>query len=94
MMEKDQPYKLCWCSRLPPGDLDEVERKIHEDIKRGSLKGLKKPGDLIFHTVFIGEDIDGPHVLLWGEEGDDDTFHCEWSDFGWIHIDADGNEIE
>ena len=92
-MTKDKQITLKWHGVLPPGILEEVEWSVREDIKQ-NLTGLKKPGDLIFHTVFLGETMDDENVTVWGEVGDPDTFHCEWAEKAeWVSFDKDGNKL-
>lgn len=53
----------------PPDDIrEEIESLVRSDMKR-SLSRLKSPENLLFHTVFIGDDYDGPSVCVGGREG-------------------------
>lgn len=93
IIKKDPTINLKWHGPMPNRDLEELEHVVKEDIER-SLKGLKKPGDLIFHTVFVGETMDDENVIVWGEEDDPDTFHCEYAEKAeWVSFDKDGNEL-
>ena len=60
---------LKWHGEMPNLDLDDLELSVLKDIKV-SLNSLDNPSDLIFHTVFLGEDYDGPNVVVWGEAND------------------------
>jgi hypothetical protein len=59
-----------------------------------SLDNLSHPSDLCFHHVWVGEDMDGPHVFIWGVK-DSESFHCQYHpQTEWRSIDdADTNEI-
>lgn len=65
-----QSIALVWHGEHP--ELDDIVKK---DIK--SLRGLRKPEDLMTHSVFLGDSYDGPSVAVWGEVGSD-AFHCEY----------------
>lgn len=80
---------LKWHGDLPDINLDELELEVLTDIKN-SLTSLDKPSDLIFHTVFLGEDYDGPNVAVWGKEGDDNHFHCQYyTESNWVTLDGE-----
>lgn len=84
---------LKWHGTLPVKDLDLLELTVLKDIKQ-NLKSLDKPSELIFHTVFIGPDYNGPSVLVWGEEGDDDHFHCEYkTETEWVTLKGDKVDV-
>ena len=68
---------LKWHGTLPNMDLAQLELDVLNDISQ-NLTSLKKPSYLVFHTVFLGEDYDGPNVCVWGEENDDAHFHCQY----------------
>lgn len=81
---------LQWHGPRPPGDPDEMDLLILKDIQR-NLDCLEKPSDLITHTVFLGDGYDGPSVIVWGQDGDDDQFHCEYLEkTEWVSIDEIG----
>ena len=67
---KIQDIKLIW-----DGEHPELDDLVKQDLK--SLIGLRKPSDLITHSIFLGKDYDGPSVGVWGEE-DSDAFHCRY----------------
>jgi hypothetical protein len=88
--------KLKWHGDLPV-DILEADRIVRNDIEQ-SLWGLEKPSELIFHTVFMGDgdDINNePIVLVWGEPGDDEQFHCQYHpDAEWTTFDEDENQVD
>lgn len=67
-------FEIVWHGAYHDG-MNEV---VRDDILK-SLTRLKKPSDLITHTIFLSDDMDGPSVSVWGEEGDD-RFHAEYID--------------
>jgi hypothetical protein len=80
---------LQWHGETPETNHDELELAVLTDIKR-SLGSLDKPSDLVFHTVFLGKDMDGPNVMVWGEDNDDDHFHCQYyTDAEWVTLDGE-----
>ena len=66
--------KIVWHSDVP--DITNVEQIIIEDCKK-NLWGLASTSSLIFHLVFLGNDMHHDVVTLWGEEGNEDL-HCEY----------------
>jgi hypothetical protein len=68
-----KPWELHWPEGEPSA---EIVAATVADIAV-SLEGLSKAEDLIFHTVFVGENSDGPLVMVWSEM-DDDRLHCEY----------------
>jgi uncharacterized protein YndB with AHSA1/START domain len=59
---------------------------VLEDILQ-NVDRIDKPIDLITHTVFLSDDTNGPSVLVWGEDGDDEHFHCEYHEVTqWISL--------
>lgn len=71
--------QLKWHGEIPSNALD-IEKIILEDMVI-NLSDINKPSDLIFHTIFLDDGpsyMTGPSVLIWGEEGDDQYYHCEY----------------
>jgi hypothetical protein len=71
--------RLKWHGALPDTNMDELGLTVIQDIQSG-LWGLERPSELIFHTVFLSKSYDGPCVTVWGVEGDDEQFHCEYQE--------------
>lgn len=70
--------KLMWHGEVPSTEnFWGLEETVIEDIKR-NLKSSGKPSDLIFHHIFLTDNYRGPSVLVWGKEGDDEYYHCEY----------------
>jgi hypothetical protein len=87
-----EQIKLVWVDSKPPIDIEQIELEVRNDIER-SLKGLKKPSDLKFHTVFLGETIDDQNISVWGVPNDDETFYCTWYETAeWGSLDESGLE--
>lgn len=55
----------------------EVVRSIREELLSGS-GALSRAENLVFHSVQLSPDIDGPEVAVWGVTGDH-RFHCQYS---------------
>ena len=71
--------KIKWHGELFPETMRTIEKKVIEDIEY-NLQDLDRPSSLIFHTVLLGNEdwSNGPGVIVWGEEGDDEFYHCEY----------------
>jgi len=69
--------KLKWHGDLPE-NLEEIEEKVKEDLEtiHDDLEG--EPSVLIFHHVFLSKNHNEPLVFVWGEEGDNEHYHCEY----------------
>lgn len=72
MKDWRKDFEIVWHGDVPDG----VEAAVREDILK-SLTRLKVPSDLVTHTVFLGDDMDGPCVSVWGEVRDE-RFHAEY----------------
>ncbi len=71
------PISLAWKGPVP---LDDIVERTIADIR--TLWGLGKPSSLIFHHADLIDDVNGPCVMVWGVEGDDEHFHCEYLENG------------
>jgi len=69
--------KLKWHGDLPD-NLEDIEEKVKADLEiiHDDLEG--DPSALIFHHVFLSKDHDDPLVFVWGEEGDNEHYQCEY----------------
>lgn len=78
---------LKWHESVPEAiNLDELELTVLKDIKQ-SLGRFDCPSALIFHTVFLGSDYNGPHVAVWGEAEDNLHFHCQYHEKSeWVSL--------
>lgn len=65
--------KLVWHGVYPAAVVEQVRTDIADE-----LIDLGCAADLVFHTVFLGDDLKTcPVVMVWGEEGSD-ALHCEY----------------
>jgi hypothetical protein len=86
-MTGNATIELIWHGEKP----DNAEDAVIADMREADLLDIK-PEDLIFHTVWLTDDMEGPHVLVWGENG---AFHAKYDDkSGLVHLGTSfpGNE--
>jgi hypothetical protein len=69
--------KLKWHEEIPDNVL-ELEHIVLQDLVKLHDDMEKKPSSLIFHTVYATDDLDGPIVHVWGEDDDDEHYHCKY----------------
>lgn len=75
--------KIVWHGEVP--DQTSVEAAVRSDVF-DELCDLDKPEDLVFHTVFLSDDIDGPCVIVWGKDGSPDL-HAEYHEASeWVTV--------
>lgn len=74
------PINLVWEEgAIPPESVRvDVACMVRQDI-RFNLRDLRRPSDLITHTVFLTNSYHGPSVGVWGKK-DSDDFHCAYTD--------------
>jgi hypothetical protein len=80
----DGEMKLKWISEELPEDLRAAEQQIRNEIMD---MDMDDPMDLLFHTVFLTKDMDGPSVFV---HPSDDREHmvCSYSaKTEWIAVD-------
>jgi hypothetical protein len=83
--------KLVWHCEVP--DIPNLHQLVIKDCEK-CLWGLDKVSDLVFHHVFLGEDMEHDVITVWGEE-DNEDLHCEYhADVRWASIDSEENENE
>lgn len=89
-MSNDTMVTLVWHGDLPTDrNMDELELTVIKDLQ-SSLWGLERPSELIFHTVLLGKGMGDDAVSVWGEDEDDEHFHCEFISQGkWVSIGED-----
>lgn len=76
--------KLKWISEDLPDDVSAAEQQILKEI---ADMDMDDPMDLLFHTVFLTRDMDGPSVFV---HPSDDRTHmvCSYSrETEWVAID-------
>ena len=65
-------YKIEWENTEAPDLPEDQQRQLEKDIEY-ITEEIKSADDLMFHTVFLTTDTDGPIVTLYGKEGNKDT---------------------
>ena len=70
------PYKTEWTHR--PVKLTETQQKILDREIANISEELERASDLIFHTVFLTEDMNGAIVIVDSKEGVDDTVYLTY----------------
>lgn len=84
---------LKWHGDLPDRDIDQLELVVLKDLKQ-NLTSLGNPSDLICHVVTLTNDYDGPTVYVWGEPGDNNHFHCEYTDKAeWVTLTGEDTNV-
>ena len=81
--------ELIWHGEYPAACVE----RVRADIALCLDDDLDEAEDLGFHTVFLGEDLDGAIVMVWGENGNP-ALHCEYYEKAeWVPISEldDGN---
>ena len=66
-------FSLKWAD-LIPDNLDAVEQQIQKEIAEMQLSNSM---DLMFHTVFLTDSLEGPTVFVYPSS--DETLLCEYS---------------
>lgn len=81
--------KLKWISEDLPKDLDVAEQQIRREIME---MDMDDPMDLMFHTVFLTGDMEGPSVFV--HPSDDGTHMvCSYSAVTeWVAINLDEDD--
>lgn len=86
MSNKEAPFE--WVG-VRPVDNGEMEAFVRADMRACGVN-MRKPKRLIFSTVMLSSDIDGPSVTVWGQKGGK-SFIAEYRPkTEWVSI----NEIE
>lgn len=62
--------EIIWRDKVPS---DEIIAQVRKDIET-ELADLDNPVDLVFHTVFLTDDYEGPTVVISGFEDRDDAW--------------------
>ena len=84
--------KLKWHGELPD-NIEEIEQKVKIDLVDIHDDLEEAPSALIFHHVFLSKNHDEPLVFVWGEEGDNEHYQCEYIvDPKWESIKSIDNE--
>lgn len=91
----DLKYGIIWEGEiLPNGD----QQMLVRDELDWLCTQIDKPSDLMMHTVFLTEDMDGPSIFIIGREGDDENFYASCCvETEWVtidNIDFGGNDAD
>lgn len=62
-----------------PANYERVYAQVYKELTALYQDLDGRPEKLIFHTVFISKDLDGPSVLCWGDTSMPGIFQCEYS---------------
>ena len=80
-------FDICWHGDPPDEEIgaatvkDLTESFYHD----GECEIAGGPGGLMFHHIFLTDDMEGPCVFVWGSENTPTTFHCEYhSETEWV----------
>lgn len=86
-------YKIEWHGEYPELTADQ-STKLAGELAYLS-KELEQPGNLIFHTVWLTEDQDGPSVMIYGRPDYPDTFFMTYyEETKWVTLEQDEDEME
>lgn len=81
--------EICWHGDPCP---DEYQDELMSDLV-SLTKDLSSPSDLFFHTVILTPDYNGPTIIVWGEEDDDERFHCQYDEVTeWVSVEENPYE--
>ncbi len=69
-------YNVEWETEQPELTEDNL-KAIARDLAL-LTEDLDKPGDLIFHHIWLTEDMDGPVVMVYGKDESPDTFYMSY----------------
>ncbi len=77
-------FPVIWVSSKVPTDADVIQCVLL-DLEL-FFEDLDKAEDLIFHTIFIGSEDDGPIVMAYGKENDPNVYLEYLDDVEWIKV--------
>ena len=71
--------RLKWVNMedVPYGAEDYVEESMTRWLSRA---GLSRASELMFHTIYMTDNPDGPIVIAYGKDGDDENVHMHYVD--------------
>lgn len=67
--------KIIWEGE-PPKDQDLIEVLVRKDMRSDGID-MNKPPNLVFCTVWLEDNFEGEHVIVWGKN-DDPDFHAKF----------------
>lgn len=77
-------FPVIWVSDKVP-TATEIGQYVLLDLER-FFENLEKAEDLIFHTICIGSDYDGPIVMAYGKENDPNVYLEYLDNMEWIKV--------
>ena len=63
-MSQNTTVKIRWISPTTPTDITLAEERILSELDELLNSGLDDPMNLIFHTIFLEDNMDGPNVTI------------------------------
>lgn len=78
-------FPITWVSDKVPTDANTIQ-SVLLDLEL-FFENLEKAEDLIFHTICIGSDYDGPIVMAYGKENDPNVYLEYLDNVEWIKVD-------
>ena len=84
-MNKD--YDIVWEGEIIP--TAEQITKVRSELDY-LCESLERASDLMFHTVFMTKDLDGPSIFVYGKQESNNTFYAEcFVETEWVTLDAE-----
>ncbi len=77
-------FPIVWASEKVP-QIEDTEMYVLPELEK-VMNDLEKAEDLIFHTIFLGASMDGPIVMAYGKENDENIYLDYLDDVLWIRV--------
>ena len=93
---KPEDIKIIWFGLEKPSDdtIDDAENLIRQELYDLMDDGNMKLSDLMFHTVFLTKDMDGPCVSV-APLAEKNTVECVYSEkTEWVSIGSNADDEE
>lgn len=65
-------FPIIWASEKIPSS-EEYSKYVEPNLEK-LFQDLNSASQLIFHTIFVGEGVDGPIVMAYGKDEDDSVY--------------------
>lgn len=86
-------HQVEWETDQP--ELTEDQRKKIAGELAYLTEQVDEPGDLIFHHIWLTEDMDGPTVMVYGKPEQPATFFMSYyKETKWVPLEEDSDEVE